>query len=317
MKKIYLLIALLTMTATANAQVLGEEKMFLGDGDLRYIPKQFTYDGEPLLLLVDEDRWIVSVYNGDIEKVREFEGPKYEYVSESQELNTETNEWVTTSKYSASYSAIARVCPMDADDNPYPCHDDEVYLTQTLFNMDEKIEYISIDYEKSISDYDYDNDGVIDHRTIRRGEKCAGFSIVQEDGTVLQSVKGDYGDYFMLVKIDGKVYLVAGTEYEDGDKYTVFFLIDRNSSSVKQVKSLPGIRVRPSVADRNEQVTVELEDDAREIQVVNAAGQTLKRIPVGEGQREVNFSTRGLNSGVNVVRANGRNRQTSRKFIVK
>ncbi len=310
MKKILLLIALMAMTATASAQILGEGKVFSGNLDVLVIPKQFTYDGKPLLFMVGNGT--VSVLNDNIEKVREFEVVGTSGY-EGQKLNTETNEWVTT-EYE---SFLAQIWCMDGDDNSYACYDDDANLSQTLFNTDEKFEYIRMDYDgEDVSEHDSDGDGVMDRRSIYRSNRI-GFSIVQEDGTVLQSVKGDYDDDFMVLKMDGKVYLVAEREGENDENYAVFFLIDKKANSIKQVNMLPSMKVRPSVADRDQQVTVDLEGDAREIQVVNAAGQTIKRIPVGEGQRQVVFNTRGLNSGVNMVHARGKGKDVTRKFIIK
>lgn len=271
MKKVYLFIVFMAMAVTASAQILEEGKKFYGGiDDFHLIPKQFTYEGKTLLIF--KQNGIVSTYNSDFEKIHEFE---FE-------------------------GSIAGFFFMDADDNSYPSYeaDSRLNLSQTLFNTDEKFEYIRMDS----SDEDDEREG---------------FSIVQEDGTVLQSVKGDYRREFMVLKIDGKIYLIAETENEYYEGYMVFFLIDRKTNSLKQVNSLPGLRIRPTIADRNQQVTVDLEDDAREIQVVNAAGQTIKRIPLGVGQRQVTFNTRGMSSGVNVVRSKGRNADASQKFIVK
>lgn len=323
MKKIYLFIAFVVMTATASAQVQDERKLM--ESWPVVISAEFTYNGKPLLISgsssgegLDEKR-IITIYNDDIEKVHEFEitGCRIEYTEESQKLNTETNEWVTTDSYQYVFNSLPEIWFTDADGNSYVEDDDYDNMTQTLFNTDEKFEYIRFDYDKSVEtvtwEKDRDGDGVIDYRTVRRGGKCIGFSIVQEDGTVLQSVNGDFDSNICVWRINGKMYLMMEENSTDG--YS-FFRIDTNASSVKQVAMIPGMRVRPSVADRDAQVTVELEDDAAEIQVLNAAGQTVKRIPVSDGQRQIVFNARGLNKGVNMVRAKGRN-SVSRKFIVR
>lgn len=238
--------------------------------------------------------------------------------------NHYTGEWETTNTNTYTNGWIEEMLGIDYDENTYP--DDECYLTQTLFNTDEKFEYIRWEYDDNATDIyderDRDGDGEIDFRYVKYGGACTGFSIVQEDGTVLQTINCNESDGLWLVKINGKRYLIGDeliSKDENGNQTwgDVWYRIDPSTNSVKRIEAPMGMVVRPAVAGRNSQVTVELDGDAREIQVVNAAGQTVKRIPVGEGQRQVTFNTRGLGSGVNVVRATGRNAENSRKFIVK
>ncbi len=320
MKKIYLFIAFVVMTATASAQILEEGRKLIPHFPV-VVPAMFSYTGQPFLYYNNKN-WgvknsIITIYDATFEKVHEFEIDYHEYEYESQMLNIETNEWVKIDGFTDYTYSVPDVWFIDADVNS--AIDDggeDVYPTQTLFNSDEKFEYIRLEYDDtpSVYEYDYDGDGVMDHRTIYRGNNCIGFSIVQEDGTVLQTIVIDdfefdamMDDEFHLYKINGNFYLTEGN---------IVFLIDKKTNNIKQVNTLPSMKISPSVADRDAQVTVELEDDAAEIQVLNAAGQTVKRIPVSDGQRHIVFNARGLNKGVNMVRAKGRN-SVSRKFIVK
>ena len=262
-----------------------------------------------------------ELVNGDLYSVRMTYSTSY------------SGEWETYETQTKQSGAFEKLYFVDYDDNSFP--EDGFYLTQTLFNNDEKFEFIRYDYDDTPLVYDqsdYDKDGEVDHRKVSKGGNCVGFSIVQEDGTIVQSIKNERMNKFdvsqvyreesdCVIKINGKLYLIVD-EYELKDnirqEFEVYYRIDTKANSIKRVTAVPGmIKVHPSVAGRNEQVTVELDGNASEIQVVNAAGQTVKRIPVSEGQRQVNFNTRGLGSGVNVVRATGRDAQTSRKFIVK
>ena len=67
--------------------------------------------------------------------------------------------------------------------------------------------------------------------------------------------------------------------------------------------------VFPTVAERGNDITVQLEEgaSAREIVVVDAMGREVKSIPVAQGQREVKISTSDLGSGMGFVsdRKNG------------
>lgn len=197
-------------------------------------------------------------------------------------------------------------------------------LTQTLFNNDEKYEFIVPTVTNGemyvLSSYDYDGNGEDDHRTVQYG-KTSGFSIVSEDGTVLQTVTGDCpenNDYGMILKINGKLYL--GVEwYRDGMDYTDFYKIDPQASSITRMGTIEGVSVSPTIAESSQDITVELGEgsNAQEIVVVNAAGQTVKRISVSAGQRQVKFNAGSLGRGMNVVNTRGAKGMGSHKIIVK
>lgn len=151
-----------------------------------------------------------------------------------------TGEWETVSSNSWKGSEMQHFYFEDYDDNTHP--DQGFYLSQTLFNADEKFEYVEPIYETEefISDgYDRDGDGEIDTRTIQHGVHSTGFRIVSEDGTVLQTINSTGtmhwgGSGSGIFKINGKIYMVL----EDGDE-TVFFKIDRQTTSITRVAEMP------------------------------------------------------------------------------
>lgn len=197
-------------------------------------------------------------------------------------------------------------------------------ISQTLFNNDEKYETLVPKYsqrEVIADERDADGDGVIDHRTISVGRYPTGLSVVSEDGTELYSIETDFGmagysDYYELLKINGKLYI--GAEDESYDNY-IFFEINRETSSIKQVAKLKGMRVSPTIAEQTDNITVELGEgsNAKEIVVVNGNGQVVKQIPVKNGERQITINAGSLNRGLNILNARGAKGNNNCKIIVK
>lgn len=197
-------------------------------------------------------------------------------------------------------------------------------ISQTLFNNDEKYEALVPKYsqiEELSDERDEDGDGVIDHRTISVGRYPTGLSVVSEDGTELYSIETDfdiasYSDYYELLKINGKLYI--GAEDASYDNY-IFFEINRETSSIKQVAKLKGMRVSPTIAEQTDNITVELGEgsNAKEIVVVNGNGQVVKQIPVKNGERQITINAGSLNRGLNILNARGSKGNNNCKIIVK
>ena len=113
-----------------------------------------------------------------------------------------------------------------------------LFLTQSLFNEDDKFEYLFETIEvKETSKYerDRDGDGVTDEVTRSNSAVESGLEIRQDDGTVL--VRHDYADLnnvmgteAMLYRVGGKTYLVIEENgYMDGSEerfrsYTIYLI---------------------------------------------------------------------------------------------
>lgn len=195
-------------------------------------------------------------------------------------------------------------------------------ISQTLFNNDEKYEALVPKFsQKEVisNEKDEDGDGVIDHRTMSVGRYTTGFSVVSEDGTELYSIETDFHLYLDdLVKINGKLYIIADVNNSD-DEDCIFFEINRETSSIKQVAKLKGMRVSPTIAEQTDNITVELGEgsNAKEIVVVNGNGQVVKQIPVKNGERQITINAGSLNRGLNILNARGAKGNNNCKIIVK
>ena len=175
--------------------------------------------------------------------------------------------------------------------------------TQTLFNNDNNFEYIKPIYSA--------NPIVIqqfyDEYHIER------FDILTENGSVVNTITLEDGylarPFMVLYKFGNKFYIyieVANSESEERE--AAWYRIGQQTQSISRVENVP-FKVFPTVADRNSNITVQLEEgtNAREIVVVDAMGREVKSVPVAQGQREVKVSTRGLSAGLGFVtdRRNG------------
>lgn len=195
-------------------------------------------------------------------------------------------------------------------------------ISQTLFNNDEKYEALVPKFsQKEVisNEIDEDGDGVIDHRTMSVGRYTTGFSVVSEDGTELYSIETDFHLYLdALVKINGKLYIIADVNNSD-DEDCIFFEINRETSNIKQVAKLKGMRVSPTIAEQTDNITVELGEgsNAKEIVVVNGNGQVVKQIPVKNGERQITINAGSLNRGLNILNARGSKGNNNCKIIVK
>ncbi|MBR0038195.1 MAG: hypothetical protein IJP70_11240 [Bacteroidales bacterium] len=184
-------------------------------------------------------------------------------------------------------------------DNGY--YTDYLFLTQTLFNDDDKFEYIV---------------------PILIEDRQCGFYVKTEGDAILQTVKFEEdltGFIDRMIKINGKVFLFAAVHDSNDKGKTIIYEIDKQSNAIKKVATHTGMKVHPTVANPSEPITIELGEDTdiHEIHVVNAAGQTVKRIPVNEGQRQVVIKSQGLSQGMNIINATGPQQKYNSKIFVK
>lgn len=212
-----------------------------------------------------------------------------------------------------------------------------IAVTQTLFNEDLDFEYVYPIYDESIhsqefyfpNDYLYDfgyfafsGEG-FDHIT---PGKCIGFSIMSQNGTVLQPIKFDSGfnangDNFMSLLIIGhKKYLSCNLISEDGTTYTMLYEISKETSTVES-KAMFKASVYPTFVSRGENVTVDLGDsrhDRVSVAVADASGKITYSDNLNASERSLAIPSNKMSDGINIVTVNGNNYgMTSTKIVVK
>ena len=188
-------------------------------------------------------------------------------------------------------------CDLDA---PYQAS--SLLFTQNLFNTDNSFEYIEA--EGVVSDWNFYQTAL--HIKSSNGSTLWSFNV--EEG---------YRCNCYILKMNNKYYLLVG-EYNDDYDYRYHLYFISQGQGLTEVKTELPISVFPSIANRNQQITVELGEgnNAKEVTVVNGLGQVIKRMPVEEGQRQVTIPAQELNSGLNVVNSRTQQGQGSCKIIV-
>ena len=206
------------------------------------IPKSLAYEGKSSIVIWSEDdENTVDIYDSNLEKVRSItitpSSAVYEFKTITQIRKTEkTDEWETISDESYKSSDLLPSIYR------YEDYDNNIFLeegfkfTQTLFNTDEKYEYIIPIYEEGESIIEYKEYGY-DMRKIVSGTIQKGYKVVNEDGMTLCTLYGTFispSDELRLYKIEDKTYLVFHDEY-----FNTWYRIDQQSSSIESVKRIP------------------------------------------------------------------------------
>ena len=124
-----------------------------------------------------------------------------------------------------------------------------IYLSQTIFNNDDKYEYIMPVYKpySMYEERDEDGDGTIDTKDTRSGMNIVGFKIVSETGNVLSTVNfeegfGVYDLKFDLILINGKRYLSITGNSSYPKRVYYIYSIESEAASVS-MKSVQRVAV--------------------------------------------------------------------------
>ncbi len=177
------------------------------------------------------------------------------------------------------------------------------YSSQTLFNNDDSFEY------------------VVGHDRDEWGGGYSYFTINSTNGNVLATIQAGndyYWNGFMHIYIiENNSYLAITRYNHNGYSAGALYQISQTQGLIKLDAELP-ISVFPTVANRGQQITVELGENsnATEITVVNELGQVVKRVPVN-GQSSVVIPTTGLGSGLNILNTNNAKGNGGCKIIIK
>ena len=246
MKKFFFLFFL---AASASVTMAQSQKLFDSRYSFRATLPEFSYNGQVQIFLrndMDENgKQTFIFYSDEFEKQGELtvSGVEYNWSSKHEEREWKDDgykgDWKVMSDDSGkSHGGIMSLCLNDFDQS---CDDFRtIYLTQTLFNTDEKYEFLMPLYSSTIEtgEDDRDGDGVVDFRYTSTNNSIIGFQIVSEDGTVLQTVNFD-GDFTLpdngkgdvdLLKIHSKLYLCF-----NGYTSCLLYSIDSATSSVRMM----------------------------------------------------------------------------------
>ena len=208
-----------------------------------------------------------------------------------------------TEEYSYYYDRGQWIYNYDAD---VVADDSEFFLTQTMFNNDDKYEYVCPVFEMSNEGYtneiDYvwfgHGEQVCIKRETHYGSMTVRYDVLSEDGNVVMSIPcSDLESFFLF---GGKVYACVEEDTPDGEKES-FYLIDSQTNSIQAV-SADFVKIFPRMAGRGESITVETSSDAagqrREVVVTAMDGRIVSRVAVPAGETVTRISTSRMAGGV-------------------
>lgn len=263
MKRTLLSIFFATCAILGSAQKIGEPTIvpISNYGDMYFTPGCFTKNGETLIVMTEGDKEVkaINIYDNEFNLIKTIRAKKS--FSCADFVYASTNGFISSERH--------------------------LYVTQTLFNNDDKFEYLE--------------------------EIKGGLNIMSEDGTVLQTVKFDdnSSDCCVILSIDNKTYIQTRLRVGEGKYDMYLYPITRTATGVNSVGAPKRLHVSPTLASRNEPITVEIGDSEmndREIAVVNAAGQTVFLTKVHVGDKSVTIDPGKLSRGLNIVKATNGNK---------
>lgn len=117
--------------------------------------------------------------------------------------------------------------------------------------------------------------------------------------------------YAVLTRFGDKNYLIVscykkaynGSYEEYSDEVTRFYEIKKDGTGIQKVREMRGgMNIRPTVANREEQITITLNEEnsnvARELVVTGVNGQLVDRRTIPAGKNTVKMNAAMLRSGM-------------------
>ena len=234
--------------------------------------------------------------------------------------------------YDTAYVAVEPLLFMNYDSNSLPAAGG-LYLSQNLFNDDSKWEYVVPVMEQYQRIIDQPSENIespetrmVMHRFGYTADRCIGFNIVSEDGTVIAEIRNGHNAFDVMLEsvmqVAGNIYLLMYEDIYDGDgtysQYQTLYLYDKRDNSVRTVNSVRRQDRFAKAADGK--VDINVADDMTDSDVVlsNMAGQTVAGCHLEAGQTETAINAAHLLHGVyNVTVVRQGNVLGSQKLLVK
>lgn len=227
-------------------------------------------------------------------------------------------------------------------DNCTYADDGDIELSQTLFNDDDKMEYIETEHQHTRvwhEEMSYSSDKLVfeDGKFIARrngysDSRNVAYHVKNEDGQTIMSFRPVHenctyyifeGDAFVF---NGHLYLEFEEQVEDGvndygnTKYkyfTTLYRIDKEYGTAEMVKTVKSNGRFASAQDGMVNVSIDAADSDSDVILTNAAGQVVGHDHIGQGQTSAALRTGRLQHGVyNVsLRRDGRTIKNEKLMI--
>ncbi len=302
-----------------------ENISFDTDSIAEYVNYRFSKGVDSICVVEGNVIFIVSYYQQDTEGKNYpngyymYDGSKLYSVSVSYN-SAYTGEWVTeVNHYDDDFTVILGYYDMDASTIAGEGYTGILFGTQSLFNNDNKLEFIREAYEEVLDgepqELDRDGDGEVDYRQTRYEDRTKAFEIINEDNEVLATIEcpaNSAYSYPMIFKWGANHYLAIRSQFRGdyieeyyGYEYTYswnIYLIEKETNSVRKVNAASLMSVMPVLAERNSTVNVTLDAETvkngGELIITDSNGRTVGRSYVEAGQTSVPVTTDRMGSGV-------------------
>ena len=251
--------------------------------------------------------------------------PKVYFIENSEGLTgyrveyaVEYSEWqatgTTVNDYSADQDRI-RLCNINLNNGDGRANS-YFEVSQTLFTSDEGFEYILPKYKLSangnvggsyVINGGGDTEQITTQRSVVISEQkelaLAGFQVLSEDGNGVSDITFD-GDFEGSIDLDcafvitiGNTTYLAFDGYSNGQSSTIFYKIDRSTSSIQKVKTAPStMKLTPTVVNSGSTINVNFGDDnvkGSDLVVVSASGAAVQtyHVPAGQTSAQIQANT--------------------------
>ncbi|MCQ2074403.1 MAG: T9SS type A sorting domain-containing protein [Bacteroidaceae bacterium] len=329
MRKLLLGLAILSFATAVSAD--GGSSMELVNCDaMVIIPKDLMADQENCFAVSDSNT--IRVFTDEMVLAKTLQYPMYETVAINEYYSLEDGSLIHRFvKSSKSHLEIHYYDDTDRFGNEM--HDPAYLTSQTLFNTDSKYEIIRPIYtvvkqwEDESTFYDNTIGMYVPAKEVYYTSMMTGIEIVSEDGNVLNTLhfEGKLNTRDIdIMNLNGKIYLIHIQESFDytTEKYirkTVIYRVDNKSTSIEKVMQLEGVNVFPTLARRDDVITVSIEGDENAevaVSVIGANGQVLNSGRLGAGERQMTLPANKMNSGLNIIKVQKGGQTSNTKVLV-
>jgi hypothetical protein len=253
MKKVFMMLFLAVGTSVAMAQ---SQKVLRGTTHFSATLAEFSYNGKAQIYIKEDDLGSgvsnkqtfifyddaftkqneLTIYPVEFELYHKFEERIWDGDGFKGAWKVDDNQW----------QELACIIPMNLNDFDQSCDDfRKVYLSQTIFNTDDKYEYLLpiISTNNKSHEEDRDGDGQIDMKEAWSNANVTGFKVVSETGAILQTVNFENGFYIDdlskmevdLLKINGKLHLSFEGCTDDNYKAFLIYSIESTTNGVRMM----------------------------------------------------------------------------------
>lgn len=276
------------MAGNAQAQIATTDEVT----EMTFVPKCMSSNVQAKLVTLcpegenENAKLNVTVYSPDFEQEKTF--------SIKARVTSTGNDGTTYEDiYDSWWTAVNSFHFYNLDEDQYYSSED-LFVTQTLFNDDDKYEYVRSKFKAVAAE-----NGGTEYATV-------GFEVVQDDGTVVLSIdyeeSEDYDTWWFIVKLNGEMYWFTVQSYYHRGRYSYcIYKIDKTASSVKKVKTLSGIKIAPRVVGKSHPVNIAFSHEAGEgttVVVTALDGKVVAKRNVDAGETSIDISTARMTSGL-------------------